>query len=243
MALDNDPNDLSSSYEVEQRTKSFFSDADLSAQGMSPDEMHRLAVNSGNEGMYSQIGEQAASGRASQNNNVLMGGVDKNQQARDNSVADEMKSADISSSKRIASGVEHEEVMHEQNPDMRSSEGDVDMPVASAGNENPVMAAIYMVLAGVGISENQLNEAMGTDNSYRETLEVFHEMAEGAGITELSEYIQNADTNAMFDQLEAGVDAAPAIGSPEAELAVQPPEMQLDPEQNVAMSGPTAPAV
>jgi len=242
MALDNDPNDLSSSYEVEQRTKSFFSDADLSAQGMSPDEMHRLAVNSGNEGMYSQIGEQAASGRASQNNNVLMGGVDKNQQARDNSVADEMKSADISSSRRIASGVEHE-VMHEKNPGLNHPGEDMDMPVASADNEGPVMAAIYMALAAVGISENQLNEAMGTDNSYRDTLEVFHEMAEGAGIIELSEYIQNADTNAMFDQLEVGIDAAPAIGSPEAELAVQPPEMQLDPEQNVAMSGPTAPAV
>jgi len=237
MALDNDPNDLSSSYEVEQRTKSFFSDADLSAQGMSPDEMHRLAVNSGNEGMYSQIGEQAASGRASQNNNVLMGGVDKNQQARDNSVADEMKSADISSSKRIASGVEHE-VMHEKNPGLNHP-GE-DMPVASAGNENPVMAAIYMALAGIGISENQLNEAMGTDNSYRDTLEIFHGMAEGAGITELAEYIQNADTTAMFDQLENGIDAAPAIGTEPEEpvLAVNTPELEME----QAMSGPAAPA-
>ena len=242
MALDNDPNDLDSAAEREAYFEGIATDPNL--QKYSPNDIHLNVVNSGSEGTYDQAGEYigGASGRASQHNNVLARNIDDNQEALDKSVADEMRSSDLSAKGRIVSGVEHE-VMHEKNPGLNHSGDDMDMPVASAGNENPVMAAIYMVLAGVGISENQLNEAMGTDNSYRDTLEIFHEMAESAGIAELAEYIQNADECAMCAQLEAGIDAAPAIGSEvaEPELAVQTPEMQL--EQNVAMSGPSAPAV
>ncbi len=245
MALDNNPNDLDSAAEREAYFEGITTDPDL--QKYSPNDIHLSVVNSGNEGTYDQAGEYiaGASGRASQHNNVLAGNVDDNQEALDKSVADEMKSADLSAKERIVSGVEHD-VLHEKNPGLDHPVEDLDLPVASVDNENPVVAAIYMALASVGISENQLNEAMGTDNSYRDTLADFHGMAEESGFTELSEYIQKADEVAMYAQLEAGIDnVAPAIGfeNTEPELAVQAPEMQLDPEQNVNMSGPTAPAI
>ena len=242
--------ELTASARQDQATENWFRDPSLEDVGNNM--AHILAVNSGNEELREALGQEIAasnSGRASKDVNYLARNIDKSQEAKDKSVADEMKSADLSASRRIVSGVEHE-VLNETNPDHHHGDEDIDMPIMRDKEDmNPVVAAIYMALAAVGVSQGMLNEAMGANgpDDNRATLDAFYELAQDGGMDELAEYIKDADEFAMQMQLDAGMkDVAPAIGTePEVTEPVVAPEHELvaaqQLEQEVALQGPAGP--
>lgn len=248
--IDDNPNDLDSAEEREAYFANIHLDPNLAKY--SPNDIHLNVVNSGNEGTYDAAGEYiaAASGRGSQFVQTLARNTDDNQQALDKSVHDEMKSADISASRRIISGVEND-VLDERNPAHQSE--DMDLPLLKDKDDmNPAIAAMYLALTLFGISQNQLNEAMaanGPDDD-RSTLDKFFELAEENGLDGLAEYIKDVDEFAMNMQIQDGMkDVDPAIGT-EPEPVVETPEAELQAElvarqeleREMELSGPKAPS-
>lgn len=266
MALDNNfgsvnSDDPNSSYNEEQRTKELYSNADLSKAGVSPDEMHRLAVNAGHEGMFAQLGEQAASGRASQHNNVLMAGVDKNQEGLDKSVHDEMKSKDLSASRRIISGTENDGMDGIKSEHLSMVDDMTDFPPPS--DTQQVIQAVYGFMMFAGFPEGQLAAGMGAEakqtdletaemaNMFEDNaaLQALYEIADDMGLgDDMQQYIQDAHAFHIQDMDGAGIKDLPQLVGvePEPVETVVTPDMdpvlkqQLD--QQAGLDTPQGPS-